>query len=358
MLKDIIKSIIPRTSINWSRDLLLRMDIFLATSASKTRVTSALYYLIASNEFVREMYTVLQARGRYYQSKSGFKPTSYLIRRNIHRLEKGLCMRPRRAIFGEGYIEETVGYLVLCDTNEVLLGSELEWAHSVLREYFLRVEMTATIQRARVRFEDHFASNRDEQPNFDKKPKKYSRPDSVNMAYRDLRLLCERRSSIRFFQPRPVSKELVDAALDVAATAPSACNRQPFKFYIFDEPEKAQLIGSIPNGTAGFSHTFQCIVVVVADLSAYPFEKDRHIIYIDSALAVMQFQLALETLGLNSCTINWPDVEHLERQMSEELKLMPFEKTVMLVAVGYAEGTALVPFSSKKTAVDLAIRPK
>ncbi|SVE23497.1 uncharacterized protein METZ01_LOCUS476351, partial [marine metagenome] len=32
----------------------------------------------------------------------------FLLRRNVHRLEKGLLMRPRRPVFGLKYIEELV----------------------------------------------------------------------------------------------------------------------------------------------------------------------------------------------------------------------------------------------------------
>ena len=106
-------------------------------------------------------------------------------------------------------------------------------------------------------------------------------------------------------------------------------------------------------GTAGFSHNFQCIVVIVGDLSAYPYEKDRHIIYIDSALAAMQFQLALETLGLASCTINWPDIERHELQMAQELHLESFQRPTLLIAVGFAEEESMVAFSAKKTSQEL-----
>jgi nitroreductase len=98
--------------------------------------------------------------------------------------------------------------------------------------------------------------------------------------------------------------------------------------------------------------------VVVADLSAYPFEKDRHIIYIDSALASMQFILAVETQGLNSCAINWPDVERHEREMSERLGLEPYQRPVMLIAVGYADEKGLVPFSEKRVVKDTVRRTR
>lgn len=111
-------------------------------------------------------------------------------------------------------------------------------------------------------------------------------------------------------------------------------------------------------GTAGFSENFQCVIVIVGDLSAYPFEKDRHIIYIDGALASMQLQLALETLGLSSCSINWPDIERHESEMANELQLEKYERPIMLLAVGYADGDALVPYSDKKKSSHVRERPE
>ena len=58
--------------------------------------------------------------------------------------------------------------------------------------------------------------------------------------------------------------------------------------------------------------------------------------------------LALETLGLASCLINWPDIEYRERLMDRELGLPPHLRPVMLLAVGYADPAGGVPFSAKK----------
>ena len=51
------------------------------------------------------------------------------------------------------------------------------------------------------------------------------------------------------------------------------------------------------------------IIVIVGELDAYEYDRDRHLIYIDGSLAAMTFMLALETLGLSSCPINWSGVE-------------------------------------------------
>ena len=162
-------------------------------------------------------------------------------------------------------------------------------------------------------------------------------------------MLCKQRRSVRWYQEKKVPMESIEQALAVATQAPSACNRQPFSFFVFNEPEEAQKIGKIPMGTVGFSHNFQCTVVVVGELSAYPHERDRHVIYIDASLASMQFMLALETLGLSSCVINWPDEEFCEKEMTKTLKLNFDQRPIMLISVGYAQQTGKIPFSQKKS---------
>ncbi|MFT5547949.1 MAG: nitroreductase [Rheinheimera aquimaris] len=92
------------------------------------------------------------------------------------------------------------------------------------------------------------------------------------------------------------------------------------------------------------------MIVVVGDLSAYEAERDRHVIYIDAALASMQLMLALESLGLQSCPINWPDVEERERAMAQKLSLDYWQRPVMLLATGYAMPEGGVPYSQKKPA--------
>lgn len=358
MVKNILKKFLPRPLIDSLHGFRERVDIRLAVTASQFGWLSVLYYSLYSTEFRREMRSVLLARKRYYESRSGHNPSSFLLRRNIHRLEKGLIMQPRRPIFAEGYIAETIAYFQLCVEADCLSELELNWAHAVMHQYFSIVELTDVIAAAHLGYQNITRYSQDAALEQRHAPLAYSALPPSTIGFDDLKTLCERRHSVRWFEEKAVPRAKIDAAIDVAATAPSACNRQPFKFYVFDEPARAQEIGSIPMGTAGFSHNFQSVIVVVGDLSAYPFEKDRHIIYIDSGLAVMQLQLALDCQGLGSCAINWPDIDRHERRMAKELALEPYQRPVMLLAVGYPKKDALVPYSAKKIAADLVVRPQ
>ena len=105
---------------------------------------------------------------------------------------------------------------------------------------------------------------------------------------------------------------------------------------------------SLAMGTVGFAENIPALAVVVGDLSCYQEYRDRHLIYIDASLAAMQFMLALETLGLSTCPINWPDIEVREQKMQKLLNLPAFQRPVMLIAIGYADPEALIAYSQKK----------
>ena len=152
---------------------------------------------------------------------------------------------------------------------------------------------------------------------------------------------------MRWFSDREVAREKVDAAVSVAAEAPTACNRQPYRFAIFDNQVDVQAVAEIPMGTRGFRSQIPGIIVVIGDLSAFFDVRDRHLIYIDSCLASMGLLLALETQGISSCVINWPDMPDREQRMRELLGLAEHERVIMLIAYGYPLEDGLAPFSAK-----------
>src|SRR5690606_32351603 len=215
----------------------------------------------------------------------------------------------------------------------------------VLAEYFSIVtDDDPGIARARRAFEALPAL---ESPG-DIRPYRHGDLQRTDITYDQLLQLAQSRRSVRFFQDTPVPRELIDQALMVARQSPSACNRLPYEYLIFDEPSQVRRVASIPFGAAGYAHQIPTVIVVKADLSNYFSPRDRHVPYIDASLATMGFIYALESLGRTSAVINWPDFEPLEAKMAKTLGLKPYERVVMLLAVGYANPDALVAYSKKK----------
>jgi len=315
---------------------------------------SSFYYALFNSAMDREQQGIIYGKLQYDRSLTVTQEPQYLLRRNIHRLEKGLIMRPRRDIFALDYLEETVAaYQNLVNkqnnNNNPTDESELKWAGDVLQEYFRVVTTHPIIDRAQTVF-----SSLETIPGENKcipYQRNLEQPPTVD--YQQFLALSQRRRSVRWYLPQAVPRELIDRAITAAALSPSACNRQPFEFRIFDDPQLVQQVGAIPMGTIGFSQNFPVVVVVVGKLRAYYSERDRHVIYIDASLAAMSFMYALETLGLSSCPINWPDIASKEQQMSDILGLEPDERVIMLISLGYPNPEAMVPYSQKKSLAEI-----
>ncbi|GLI26090.1 hypothetical protein ARHIZOSPH14_03320 [Agromyces rhizosphaerae] len=344
-LKRIAKDLL---AITWIRRTYEVVNRVVLETFGASRVLVWLYYVISFVTFNREQAAVLRGRRDYYRNKHRDRPTHVELRRNVHRIEKGLTMRPRRPVFARDYITETIEFYEdavrqVQTSPGTMEPSEMEWAHDVLTEYFRVVDHAdETVAAALARFEraGHDAEFTGKVP--------YPKKTLSEVGYDQLHELAMQRRSVRWFDQRPVPRELMDKALLLARQAPTACNRLPYEFRVFDEPEMVRTVANIPFGTAGYADNIPSIVVVIGKLESYFSPRDRHAIYVDSSLAAMSFLLALETLGLSSSIINWPDFEPLERKMQKTLGLKTTDRVVMLIAVGYSHSEGLVPFSQKK----------
>ncbi|RUO56255.1 MULTISPECIES: nitroreductase family protein [Pseudidiomarina] len=312
---------------------------------ARWRWSSSLYYGLFSRAFTREHFGVIQGRRAYWRSLNQDQQSYALLRRNTHRLEKGLIMRPRRAVFAEAYIEETVQMFLRAQQSKVIAAAELNWAHDVLHEYFTVVQDTPVITKARELWTTRTTADA---TNSGAVPYRRADAPALSVNADDLEQLFRRRRSVRWYLPEAVPEQLLTRAVNMATLAPSACNRQPYSFYVINDAARAAKVASFAGGTVGFAQQIPALIVVVGDLSAYPLERDRHCIYIDGALAAMQLMLATETLGLATCPINWPDIEQRERAMQRELQLEPYQRPIMLMAVGYADPEGGVAYSAKK----------
>ncbi|NLR13908.1 nitroreductase family protein [Pseudoalteromonas peptidolytica] len=313
---------------------------------------SRLYYLLFDRAFGYEQQAILKAKIQYQKHQGIQKSASALLRRNIHRLEKGLIMRPRKPVFALDYIAETVSVYQRATQVDNLEQTDLKWAHSVLKQYFDVCDTSHPIVKSSyltfqtIEFEGDCSAT----------PYSSSQRVKHDVSYEQLKALATSRRSVRWFEQKTVDRSLLIDALTIATQAPSACNRQAYEFMWIDDEQIKQKAASLPGGTAGFATQIPCLLAVVGDLSAYPFERDRHVIYIDASLASMQFMLACETLGLSTCALNWPELHKLDERAARLLNLPQHKRIVMFIAVGYALADGGIPFSNKKSAEVLLTR--
>lgn len=324
---------------------------YLLPISRKSYFLADLYYFVFSKEFSREHQKVLNGKYMHLQALKSNAPNVFHLRRQIHRLEKGLIMKDRRSVFAADYILDTVHNYerVYISMNEQRLEMDeglLIWGASVLKYYFSQVGHHENVQRARALFEAIHQESGHIQSHV---PYRRNTVKSANVSYEGLFDLAMQRRSVRWYQDKPVDRAQIEQAIRIASLSPSACNRQPFEFHVYDTEDLKNRVGSIPMGIRPFHRQIPVFVVLVGKLSAYLSERDRHVIYIDGGLAAMSFMLALETLGLSSVPINWPDIEEIEQQMDRTLGLAEDERPIMLIGLGYADPEGMIPYSQKKS---------
>lgn len=302
--------------------------------------------------YARERRQVQAGVERY----SGLRERSlaiYELRRHVHMIEKGLSMRPRRSVFALDYIESTVHTYaaVMSGQGTKQLGErEVLWMQSVLADYF---EATRAAGRPELeRLEAVFTEANPGAADRDHGPHHPNMNDSI-VPVSELSRLAHSRRSVRWFLPDPVPRSIIDAAVRIGSEAPTACNRQPYRFVVFDDPVDVARVSRVPMGTRGYADQIRGIIVVVGDLSAIFDKRDRHLIYVDSCLASMGLLLGLESQGVGSCVINWPDMPDKEREMAGLLNLDKHEKVIMLIGYGWPDPEGLVPYSAKAELDDI-----
>lgn len=307
------------------------------------------YYAFFSNRFDREHYGVLYGKSLNLNSDLDSIASDATLRRYLHMIEKGLTTVPRKPVFAESYIINTIEILNNL-LNTQCADTTQKWAYDVLSMYFDTVERNETIDRAHNLFQKII----EEKPQISCEVKHHSPYESSSRVqstvnYDDFLALCRQRHSIRWYENKEVPIDEIKKAIAAGLTAPSACNRQPFRFIVVKDKEKLAKTIRLPMGTDTFADNIKLMVILIGDLSAYFDERDRHLIYIDASLAAMNFMMALETLGLSSCPINWPDIEEREKMIEKEFDINPNEKGIMFFSVGYPLGRGGVPFSAKKS---------
>lgn len=334
-----------------------RLHRLVLSWATRSQLARMFYYFFLDKRFDREMRSVVL--GKHEFASKGQEGSISLLRRNIHRLEKGLIMHPRRPVFALEYIEETqqaYSKAILAANSTVEPnGSVLTWAHDVLESYYAACGKHPLVAPLLKKFTTipPPQPNSTHERSFRFIPYNAGSRIESDISLEEFHNLARRRRSVRWFQERPVPRILVEKAVEIAGLAPSACNRQPFEFRFYDDPTRLREVAALPGGVAGFDQQFPLIGVLVGNLAYYYDERDRHAMYIDGGLATMSLLFALEILGLGSCCINWPDIEETECKADKTLGLRGWERPILFLAIGYADPEGGVPYSAKKTVSEL-----
>ena len=123
------------------------------------------------------------------------------------------------------------------------------------------------------------------------------------------------RISVRKYEDKPVEKEKIMEILKAGMQAPSACNQQPWEFYVVTDKEKIQKLSKVTPYTGCAAGAPAVIVPVyhTEGLVAPSFAQ------IDMSIAQENIWLETDTLGLGGV---WFGIAPVEERMEEVHRLL------------------------------------
>ena len=150
----------------------------------------------------------------------------------------------------------------------------------------------------------------------------------------------EKRHSVRKYADRPVEKELLDAIVKVAQTAPSSRNSKSSAFMIIEDKDTLEALSQMRDYGASPLKSAQAGIVVMGDTSKTDLWVDN------CAISATFIQLAVTAMDLVSCWIHVngrpvlkdePEGAKAEDYVSELLGIKDGLRPYCVVAIGYPE---------------------
>lgn len=146
--------------------------------------------------------------------------------------------------------------------------------------------------------------------------------------------LIKSRHSVRDFLPDPIPAEVLAEMLEAARLAPSAQNKQPWRYLVYTDP--AQIKKLAQNcGLIGMSNFFikkaPCLVIACADSRRNVRVNGQDYYLVDTAISLHQMMLTALSHGIGTCWL----AAYSEKKLRAYLDIPASWRIVALAPFGY-----------------------
>lgn len=158
-----------------------------------------------------------------------------------------------------------------------------------------------------------------------------SKKDNQNKPFEQLFM---GRRSVREYANRPVTKDEIRKAVQIAMKTPTVCNRQPVRVHVIMSQDTIRKALALQGGFNGYDNP-AALLLIAADNRVFLWPNERNEGYTDGGLFGMSLLLALEAEGLAACPLNTMMPRDTDEKTRELLHLPDSEYLVMYIAVGH-----------------------
>lgn len=152
--------------------------------------------------------------------------------------------------------------------------------------------------------------------------------------------LIRRRQSERGYLDREVEQEKLDRLLEAGRLAPSACNSQPWKFIVVNDPDMRKTVAEATSAKElGFNKFIDQAPVLLVIIRERPklisqiggSIKNKDYSVIDTGIAAENICLQATAEGLGTCILGWFD----EKKVKKVLQVPDNKRAELVITIGY-----------------------
>ncbi|MGA1978199.1 MAG: nitroreductase family protein [Bacteroidales bacterium] len=149
------------------------------------------------------------------------------------------------------------------------------------------------------------------------------------------------RQSDRKYSSKPVENEKLERIIEAGRISPSACNAQPWKFIVVNDPglirDLAKAAAASLIGMNSFVSQAPILIVVVREKPNVSSRigstiKNKDYSRIDIGIASENICLQAKAEGLGSCMLGWFD----EPQVKSLLSIPRSKRVELIITIGYS----------------------
>lgn len=141
------------------------------------------------------------------------------------------------------------------------------------------------------------------------------------------------RVSIRKYKDQPVEKEKILQILKAGMQSPSACNQQPWEFYVVTDKNKIKQLSKC-TPYAGCIAEAPIVVVLVYRMKNLPASQ---MVSIDMGICVENMWLETDMLGLGGVCIGVSPIQEFKNAVCHVLDIPKDLEVFSLFALGYPD---------------------
>ena len=146
-----------------------------------------------------------------------------------------------------------------------------------------------------------------------------------------------KRRSIREFNDQPITDELIRELLESAMAAPSACNKQPWEFYVV----KSKSLQEQLHHVSRYSNMNSSLIIIIAGNDRRSLAHRVNDFWIqDCSAAIENMLLSATSLGIASC---WCGLFPLTTPVKKVKAILGLEDHIIpmaLIHLGYSDAVA------------------